>query len=282
VPLFNGKVVIDHIVRSAAPTFPTEEWVKVEVHGNDEVIHRINGVEVLRFPRPAGGRAAGLVPEYQAEITRETRITNPVLDAGRNSGLTPVRNPMSLLFFKRVLANPIRVGYLVPSSGFLTRQTAKRIDFSKPRVVIELGPGEGCHTRQIVRRMNADSRLILIELDEHFARHLTRQFAADPRVTVVQADALDLVETLEGLGVANPDYIYSGIPFTIMDRTLRERLLANIAMAMGPGTTLITYQVSLMISEHELFTLSRSEQCLFNVPPIKVLELTKALVAVPA
>ena len=72
---------------------------------------------------------------------------------------------MSLLFFKRVLANPIRVGYLVPSSGFLTRKTARRIDFSKPRVVIELGPGEGCHTRQIVRRMNAESRLVLIELD---------------------------------------------------------------------------------------------------------------------
>ena len=62
---------------------------------------------------------------------------------------------MSLLFFKRVLANPIQVGYLVPSSGFLTRRTAKRIDFSKPRVVVELGPGEGCHTRQIVRAMRA-------------------------------------------------------------------------------------------------------------------------------
>jgi len=189
---------------------------------------------------------------------------------------------MSLLFFKRVLANPIRVGYLVPSSGFLTRQTAKRIDFSRPRVVIELGPGEGCHTRQIVRRMNADSRLILIELDEHFAKHLKKQFAHDPRVTVVQADALDLVETLEALGISNPDYIYSGIPFTIMDPSLRERLLANIAMSMGPDTVLITYQVSLMISEHELFTLSRSAHCLFNVPPIKVLELTKAFIAVPA
>lgn len=186
---------------------------------------------------------------------------------------------MSLLFFKRVLANPIRVGYIVPSSGFLTRKTAKRIDFSKPRVVVELGPGEGCHTRQIVRRMNADSKLILIELDEHFANHLKKQFAHDKRITVVQADALHLVETLTELGISNPDYIYSGIPFTIMDRNLRERLLANIANSMGPETVFITYQVSLMISEHELFDLSRSEQCLFNVPPIKVLELRKAVPA---
>jgi phosphatidylethanolamine/phosphatidyl-N-methylethanolamine N-methyltransferase len=186
---------------------------------------------------------------------------------------------MSLLFFKRVLANPIRVGYLVPSSGFLTRKTAKRIDFSRPRVVIELGPGEGCHTRQIVRRMTPDSRLILIELDEHFANHLKKQFANDPRVTVIQADALQLVETLQELGVSNPDYIYSGIPFTIMDRNLRERLLANIANSMGPETVFITYQVSMMISEHELFNLSRKERCIFNVPPIKVLELRKAVPA---
>ena len=186
---------------------------------------------------------------------------------------------MSLLFFKRLLANPIRVGYLVPSSGFLTRQTAKRIDFSKPRVVIELGPGEGCHTRQIARRMNPESKLILIELDEHFADHLKKQFAHDPRVTVVQADALHLVETLENLGISNPDYIYSGIPFTIMERNLRERLLANIANSMGPETVFITYQVSLLISEHELFDLSRSEHCLFNVPPITVMELRKAVPA---
>lgn len=186
---------------------------------------------------------------------------------------------MSLLFFKRVLANPIRVGYLVPSSGFLTRKTARRIDFSKPRVVVELGPGEGCHTRQIVRRMNAESRLILVELDEHFAAHLRKQFARDPRVTVVQGDALHLAEILETHGASDPDYIYSGIPFTIMDKSLREKLLSNIALSMGPDTVFITYQVSMMISEHDLFELSRKEHCLFNVPPINVIELRKAAVA---
>ena len=186
---------------------------------------------------------------------------------------------MSLLFFKRVLANPIRVGYIVPSSPFLTRKTARRIDFSKPRVVVELGPGEGCHTRQIVRRMNSGSRLILIELDSHFAEHLTKQFANDARVTVVHGDALDLPETLETLGCSNPDYIVSGIPFTIMERNLREQLLASISRAMGPDSVFITYQFSLQLSEHELFDLKRSEHCLFNVPPLNVLELKKSAVA---
>ncbi len=189
---------------------------------------------------------------------------------------------MSFLFFKRALANPIRVGYLVPSSGFLTRQTARRIDFSKPRVVVELGPGEGCHTRQIVQRMGADSRLILVELDEQFANHLKKQFANDKRITVVQADALHLPETLKDLGIQNPDYIVSGIPFSIMSAELREKILTSIALAMGRETIFITYQVSLMISEHELFDLSYQEQCLLNIPPIKVLELRRSSVGMKA
>jgi hypothetical protein len=50
----DGKLVTQHIVESSSPTFPAEEWVKVEieVHGSEEVIHRVNGVEVLRYQRP--------------------------------------------------------------------------------------------------------------------------------------------------------------------------------------------------------------------------------------
>lgn len=49
-----GKLVTQHIVGSTAPTFPADEWVKVEVEvrGNEQIIHRINGVEVLRYQRP--------------------------------------------------------------------------------------------------------------------------------------------------------------------------------------------------------------------------------------
>jgi hypothetical protein len=49
-----GKLRTDHIVDSASKLFPVDEWVavEVEVHGNDEVIHRVNGVEVLRYQRP--------------------------------------------------------------------------------------------------------------------------------------------------------------------------------------------------------------------------------------
>jgi hypothetical protein len=49
-----GVLVTKHIVTSSAPTLPTETWVKaeVEVRGQDEIIHRVNGVEVLRYQHP--------------------------------------------------------------------------------------------------------------------------------------------------------------------------------------------------------------------------------------
>jgi hypothetical protein len=49
-----GKLLEDHIIDSSSKLFPVDEWVKVEVEvrGNQEVVHRINGVEVLRYQHP--------------------------------------------------------------------------------------------------------------------------------------------------------------------------------------------------------------------------------------
>ena len=49
-----GKLLTDHIIDSTSKLFPVDEWVavEVEVHGNTEVIHRVNGVEVLRYQHP--------------------------------------------------------------------------------------------------------------------------------------------------------------------------------------------------------------------------------------
>ncbi len=51
---FNGAFTEEHILDSTARLYAPEEWVavEVEVHGNDLVIHRINGVEVLRYAHP--------------------------------------------------------------------------------------------------------------------------------------------------------------------------------------------------------------------------------------
>jgi len=171
----------------------------------------------------------------------------------------------------------MQVGYLVPSSPFLTRQTAKRLDFSVPRVVVELGPGEGCHSRQILRRMCPDSRMVLLELDAAFARHLRKQFAKESRVTVIEADARHLRRELAGAGITRCDYIVSGLPFSLIKSPVKDELLGEIAGAMDEQTRFVTYQVSLQLKgEIHLFELEERSYCPLNVPPINILEFRKA------
>lgn len=50
----DGKLLTDHIIDSKSKLFPLDEWVtaEIEVRGHEEVIHRINGTEVLRYRHP--------------------------------------------------------------------------------------------------------------------------------------------------------------------------------------------------------------------------------------
>lgn len=49
-----GGLRTDHVIDAVGKLSPVEEWVavEVEVHAGDEVIHRVNGVEVLRYQHP--------------------------------------------------------------------------------------------------------------------------------------------------------------------------------------------------------------------------------------
>ncbi len=51
----NGKLVTNHIVDASPSSLsPMDTWVavEVEVRGHEEIIHRINGVEVMRYQHP--------------------------------------------------------------------------------------------------------------------------------------------------------------------------------------------------------------------------------------
>ena len=54
--------------------------------------------------------------------------------------------------------------------------------------VIEIGPGRGALTARLLQR---NRRVIAIELDSYLAGHLRARFAAEPRLEIVEADALE-------------------------------------------------------------------------------------------
>lgn len=50
----DGKLTKEHIIDSNSKLFPVDTWVtfEAEVHGNEEIIYRVNGKEVIRFTHP--------------------------------------------------------------------------------------------------------------------------------------------------------------------------------------------------------------------------------------
>jgi len=106
---------------------------------------------------------------------------------------------------------------------FLTdRRILQRIvDAVEPggvETTIEIGPGRGSLTELLVP---VARRLVLIEYDRALAAILTERYAADPRVTVVQADVLSV--SLAELA-AGPYRVVGNVPYYITTPILFQGL----------------------------------------------------------
>jgi phosphatidylethanolamine/phosphatidyl-N-methylethanolamine N-methyltransferase len=178
----------------------------------------------------------------------------------------------------------MQVASIVPSSKTLVRRVLNKIDFNLPRVIAEFGPGEGCHTREIVRQMHPESRLLLVELDPELARHLERQFADDPRISVFNTDAAELPNLLLDLSLEYCDYVVSGIPFSILEISKKRELLRCIHRCLAPAyhAAFVIYQVTNELVGHcRHFPRIESEYCLQNIPPMFVTKFYKTANGAP-
>jgi phospholipid N-methyltransferase len=124
--------------------------------------------------------------------------------------------------------------------------------------------------------MRPDARLLLFEVDPAFSRDLERQFADDPRVTVLNRDAADLPLEMKARGIKHCDYILSGIPFSILKLDKKRALLNKTYEALSPGGSFIIYQVTNELKQHATnFDGAESEYFLQNIPPMFITEFHK-------
>lgn len=192
---------------------------------------------------------------------------------------------MSLLFLKSFCKRPFQVASVVPSLRPLVQRVAQRFDFSAPRRIIELGPGEGVHSRELLRRLPAGSELLLIELDADLAAHLQATFADDARVEVVHGEAHSLAEEMQRRGWTHCDYVLSGIPFSLLPVDKKQALLQAIHRALKPEphAAFVIYQVTAELREHaRMFPRHASAYCLPNLPPMFVIAFYKQPASRPA
>jgi hypothetical protein len=66
-----GKLVTEHCVPSTSKTYDGDQWVtlEVEVHGNGQIVHRVNGETVLTYEKAqiGGGVVSGFDPAYKVD-----------------------------------------------------------------------------------------------------------------------------------------------------------------------------------------------------------------------
>ena len=96
----NGKFTKKHIVKSSGPTLPRDEWVSVEieVHGNQQIIYRVRGEEVLRYKKP--------------QLDPNSKEAKPLLAKGANRELThghiALQAEAQRVWFRNIKIMPLR------------------------------------------------------------------------------------------------------------------------------------------------------------------------------
>lgn len=200
-----------------------------------------------------------------------------VLPAGRiESG--PSRGRME--FLRGFLRNPSQVGSVVPSSHRLEQRLVRSAGIGRALTVVELGPGTGGTTAAFLQALPRSGRLLAVELDPVFHRHLQHSLP-DPRLLLELASAERLADLLAARRLPAPDAIVSGIPFSTMPPEVSDRIAATIAQVLRPGGRFVAYQVRAHVAAYASPYLGTPDKRweFVNVPPVRVFTWTKPGVA---
>jgi phosphatidylethanolamine/phosphatidyl-N-methylethanolamine N-methyltransferase len=179
-------------------------------------------------------------------------------------------------FLRGFVRNPAQVGSVVPSSRRLEQRLVAHAGVASAHTVVELGPGTGGTTAALLRAMQPSARLLAIELDDRFYRHLSATIR-DPRLVLELGSAERLAELLQARRLPAPEAIVSGIPFSTMPPESSERIAKVIAEVLRPGGRFVAYQVRAHVAEflRPYLGKPRKDWELVNVPPVRVFTWVK-------
>ncbi len=164
------------------------------------------------------------------------------------------------------------VASVTPSSQFLVRRVCRYMDFSRPRVIVEYGPGLGVFSKYVLQHMGPESRLLLIEANPSFIERL-RPLARDPRVGLFHEKAQHVKDVLARAGAEEgADYVLSGIPFSFFDDATRHELIDTTKSVLKPGGKFLVYQHYNHMEQPLRRHFERVEKDfeLLNLPPIHI------------
>lgn len=170
-------------------------------------------------------------------------------------------------FLSQFLKKENNVGAIAPSSRLLAKKLMKAIDFGKDRTFVELGAGTGIITREMLKNMHEDAVLYVFETNENFCRRL--ESIDDPRLVILQGSAEHIKERLKEFDVASVDVVLSSIPFTIVPKEVKDRIMYGAIELLGETGTFFQFQYSLQSYRYfkRLFAEVKLDFMAYNLPP---------------
>ena len=174
-----------------------------------------------------------------------------------------------------MMANPKRVGAVLPRGGPLARLMASYVPLDGDGPVLEIGAGTGVVTAALMEAGLPPERLTVLELDSRLHRFLRNNF---PGSTVLRGDAARMHRLLPPELIGKVSIIVSSLPLRPMDKVTQKAIVDSAFQVLRPGGSLIQYTYPPFSPlPHRAFGLKA--QCLgrvwLNVPPAAVWRFTK-------
>jgi phospholipid N-methyltransferase len=172
-------------------------------------------------------------------------------------------------FMYQFLGEPKTIGSIFPSSKFLADKILSYIDFSEEGlVIIEYGPGTGPFTTEIVKQLKPTDRLIVIEINNKFAKNLQEKYKDYKNISIYEDSVANTSIILEKEKLKKVDYIISGIPFSSIPKEITDDILKCAQNVMQENTLFLTFQYSKLKTEtfKKYFTILSTKFVMRNIP----------------
>ncbi len=179
-------------------------------------------------------------------------------------------------FLRESIRNMRTMGSVAPSSRFLCRSIAAKIDPARAQVVVELGPGDGAVTRYLLDRLAPEGRLLVFEINPVFVEKIRLELD-DARLLVIHDSAENMGLHLTKNGITAVDYLVSGIPFIMLPEVLAHAIINTCRRWLRPGGWFIQFHYSprLVGFYRSVFGNADVEFVPLNFPPAIVISCKK-------
>ena len=175
-----------------------------------------------------------------------------------------------LRYLKTFATSPLKMGSVTSTSRPLADLMVRHARPDPAGYTLEIGPGTGVVTEALIRAGIPPERIVSVEYDRGFCRHLRKRF---PKVNVLHGDALDLANVLGEFRSVTFSAGLSGIPLLNLPKAKRAPYLESVLDRLTPGGIVTQLSYSLLPPQEAIpgrLAVDKSKWVTLNLPPGRV------------